>query len=567
MAEPSFLPDRYRLLQRLGSGTFATVYLAEDTKMGRHVAVKVVEKSRDLEGRALREAQAAAKLSHPHIVTVFEVTQQADRTLLFTEYVEGATLRELFQKGRLTDSEIVQVGIQACRALEHAHKRGVVHRDIKPENMMMVRGDGVDVRIMDFGVAHLEDLTSITVDGQLLGTLAYMAPEQLDGHPVDAKTDVYALALTLYEGLTGTNPYRGKDAGELLRGTAVPVVPRLTRLRPDLPRILADALELGLEADPGLRPDAAGMRKQLERAGRELPEPTEQPTLVMRTVEAIRPVTERPRVTYAAQRVVAGACALATTAYVLSHVPFYPEGLARPPGRTGLLSLAPPAGGRGRPDAPAAHPPHRRFRARMGSALPAGGSDRLRAPRLAGTLLGRAAAGCVPLLVTWHLGLILLPLGGLLLRRWGPLGGLLAGSVLAVTAGMEGWALLPYTFSPGPGPMLLATRHVALPGDVLVVVARFLDRSPELLLQVGLFAVFSLPLAVLVRDDPVRRLWVAAGYCAALLLAFAVLPPLLTGASVALGPLLVALGPCAILVVLIALLTPVTERPLVTSEG
>lgn len=567
MAESSFLPDRYRLLQRLGSGTFATVYLAEDTKMGRQVAVKVVEKSRDLEGRALREAQAAAKLSHPHIVTVFEVTQQADRTLLFTEYVEGATLRELFQKGRLTDGEIVQVGIQACRALEHAHKRGVVHRDIKPENMMMVRGDGVDVRIMDFGVAHLEDLTSITVDGQLLGTLAYMAPEQLDGHPVDAKTDVYALALTLYEGLTGANPYRGKDAGEILRGTAVLVVPRLTRMRPDLPSILADALELGLEGDPGLRPDAAGLRKQLERASRELPEPTEQPTLVMRTVDAIRPMTERPRVTYAAQRVAAGVSALATTAYILSHVAFYPDSWLVPlVVLASFLSLLVPAAGAGL--------------TLLLLALPivafAPGWALLYAPLalVVFALLvwrGRSWAvllpGTVPLLVAWHLGLVLLPLGGLLLRRWGPLGGLLAGSVLAVTAGMEGWALLPYTFSPGPGPMLLATRHAALPGDVLVLVARFLDRSPELLLQVVLFAVFSLPLAALLRDDLVQRLWVAAGYCAGLLLAFAVLPPVLVGTSVALGPLLVALGPCAILVVLIALLTPVAERPLVTSEG
>jgi hypothetical protein len=566
MADPPLLHDRYRLVRRLGSGTFATVYLAEDTKMGRLVAVKVVEKARDLEGRALREAQAAAKLSHPHIVTVYEVTQEHDRTLLFTEYIEGATLRELYSKEQLSDGDILHVGIQACRALEHAHKRGVIHRDIKPENVMLVGGEGVDVRIMDFGVARLEDLTSITVDGQLLGTLAYMAPEQLDGQTVTPRADVYSLALTLYEGFSGVNPYRGKDAAALLRGSAVVSLPRLTRLRPELPGVLAEALEQGLEVDPGLRPDAAGLRRLLERAGRGLPEPQEEPTLTARTVEALAPLAHRPRVAYVARRLVAGACALATTAYLLPRVPFYPESwifvlvvlasfvaLLVPTAGAGfvILLLAPP----------------------IFAFAPGWGLLYLPLALLVFALMtwrGRSWAvllpGAVPFLVVAHVGLAVPALSGVFYRRWGPLGGLLGGLSLAIAAGMQGWNPLPYTFSPGPGPVLLSTRHMTMPGDVLVELARFFDSYPELLLQMVLFAVFAVPLTLFFKPDPVLRLWAAAAYLAGFLGALALLPPLLLGVPVDATPLLVALVPCAIIVILCALLSS-SERPLAALEG
>ena len=139
MAEAPLLHDRYRVVRKLGRGAFGTVYLADDLRMGRPVAIKVVEDASDGDGRALREAQAAAKLDHPHIVTVHEVVREPGRTLLFTEYVEGSTLRQLYFRREPTDSQLVEAGIQMCRALEHAHKRGVVHRDIKPENVMLRR--------------------------------------------------------------------------------------------------------------------------------------------------------------------------------------------------------------------------------------------------------------------------------------------------------------------------------------------------------------------------------------------------------------------------------------------
>ncbi len=162
MAEPSLLYDRYRIVRKLGSGAFATVYLADDQVMGRPVAIKIVSRSADVDGRVVREAQAAAKLSHHHILTVYEIHEEPDQTLLITEYIQGHTLRDYYRDRTLSDADICEIGVQMCKALEHAHKRGVVHRDIKPENIMLVEGDSIDVRLMDFGVALLEDRASIT---------------------------------------------------------------------------------------------------------------------------------------------------------------------------------------------------------------------------------------------------------------------------------------------------------------------------------------------------------------------------------------------------------------------
>ena len=180
-----------------------------------------------MEGRVTREAQAAAKLSHHNILTVYDIYEQPDQTVLVTEYIQGRTLREYFRDGTLTDADVCEIGVQMCKALEHAHKRGVVHRDIKPENIMLVDGDSIDVRLMDFGVALLEDRASITIAGDLVGTLAYMSPEQGEGKQVDSRSDVYSLALTLYEGFTGKSPFRGKKLQELIHDVSRPEIPPL----------------------------------------------------------------------------------------------------------------------------------------------------------------------------------------------------------------------------------------------------------------------------------------------------------------------------------------------------
>jgi serine/threonine protein kinase len=294
MVDIPLLYDRYRVVRKLGSGAFATVYLADDLKMGRPVAVKVVDHTADVEERVLREAQAAAKLSHPHILTVYEMVRERDRTILFGEYVQGRTLRECYRGQLLRDPDILEIGLQLCRALEHAHKRGVVHRDIKPENIMLADGAVIDVRLMDFGVAQLEDRASITLDGDLVGTLAYMSPEQGEGKNVDSRSDVYSLALTLFEGLTSRDPAKAKKLQGLLRDFSRPEIPALSVFRPDLPVELSDALGQALCRDSYARPDAGTFARSLARAAKVMPVeevPSPEEHLVTRVRERFAPPT------------------------------------------------------------------------------------------------------------------------------------------------------------------------------------------------------------------------------------------------------------------------------------
>ncbi len=564
MSEPPLLHDRYRILERLGRGAFATVYLAEDLTMGRRVAVKVVEDSRDLDGRVLREARAAAKLSHPHILHVYEVVQETDRTLLFMEYVQGETLRSLYAKRRLSDKDVLEAGTQICRALEHGHKRGVVHRDIKPENVMLLEAEEVDARVMDFGVARLEDHTAITMEGDLVGTLAYMAPEQLAGRDVDAKADVYALGLTLYEGLTGLNPLRGKDVGELLRASGERRVPRLRKARPDLPEELEAVLDAALHPEPQARLDAVGLRRGLEKALRKVPEaPAAEPTLPTRvrsTVgSVVSPVRLGPRAGYMARRLTAALLALVSLAYVLPGTGIYAADLtfALVAG-TAFLALLWPFGG-GLVALGLMAPPAFVFGMGWGllyvaTALPLFLFLKWRRREWA-ALLPAAA----PALVAGGVGLALPPLAGLLLRRWGALVAFICGLTLAVAAGLAGWATLPYTFSPDPGPVLLEGRYAENPLVALEYLARFLDLRPELLLQSALFGAFALPLSLLLSLGGRRRIWATAVYLGLLFVAFVAAPPLLLGVSVALGPFFIAYVPCVILVTLFSLLFPREE--------
>jgi hypothetical protein len=556
LTEAPLLFDRYQIQGKLGSGAYATVYLAHDEQLGRDVAIKVVEDSRDVDRRALREAQAAAKLDHGHVVHLYEVVRQEGRTLLFTEYVQGHTLRELFAKRRLSDRDVLEAGIQMCRALEHAHKRGVVHRDIKPENVMVVEGDEIDVRVMDFGVAHLEDLTSITMDGDLVGTLAYMAPEQLEGGTVGRKADVYALSLTLYEGLTGSNPFRGMKPAEILKGSSRASIEPLRRRRPDLPVALEDALGRGLQQDPELRPSPAELRRELERSMAPLVDSAPEPAMTRRETLARRVGGRLDTLRYVSEHAIAGALSLAMTAYLLPRIPFYPEAAVLPlavvaafasllsPVVGGILTLALVA------------PPIFAFGVGWGvlyvaTAAPVFGVLRWRRREWAALL-----PGAVPVLVSLGVGLSVPVLAGYLLRRWGPLCGALAGLALAVAAGFEGWDPLPYTFSQGIGPVLLADRYAGSPGDALEGIAQLLDLRPELLLQIGLFSLFAVPIARYYSGPWPRRLWTVSLYSSALYAGFLLLPPILLGVPVDLRRFAVAFIPCVIIAVLLALLTP-----------
>ena len=208
----------FEIVRLLGRGGMGEVYLAVDLSLGRQVALKLLPTAfqHDPERlrRFIREARAAATLNHPHIVTVYEVGESNGQPFIATEFVEGENLADVLVRGSMALSEGIRIGRQIVNALAAAHAAGIVHRDLKPANIM-VRADGV-VKLVDFGLAHLVSGSAVKVTctstGQILGTPAYMAPEQQAGQPVDARTDIYAFGCVLYEMTSGARPERAAAA-------------------------------------------------------------------------------------------------------------------------------------------------------------------------------------------------------------------------------------------------------------------------------------------------------------------------------------------------------------------
>jgi serine/threonine protein kinase len=244
--------DRYRLHRRLGTGAFGTVWLAHDERLDREVAVKIVARERVVGGRFEREARAAARLAHPGIVTLYEAAVDDDGAYLVSELVRGGTFDQLLSAGRLSDRDVVSIGIALCDALAHAHAHGVVHRDVKPSNILVPERPLTPAQVAkltDFGVARLVGGDSLTLTGDVIGTLAYMAPEQAEGREVGPSADLYSLALVIYEALTGLNPVRGGTAAQRARRLGAHLPP-LRRQRRDLPRELGQAIDLALRPRP-----------------------------------------------------------------------------------------------------------------------------------------------------------------------------------------------------------------------------------------------------------------------------------------------------------------------------
>ena len=267
------LGGRYRLEERLGAGGFGTVWRARDERLEREVAVKVVPRPPGGGRRVEREARAAARLNHPAIVALYELAADEQDLVLVSELVRGRTLADLEREGPLSDRDVARVGAELCDALEHAHARGVIHRDVKPQNVMVVAAPALGAgfaKLTDFGVAHVRsgdegDVDALTRTGDVVGTLAYMAPEQAEGRRVTPACDVYSLALTLYEAWTGTNPVRAAGPAATVRRLGRPL-PSLARRRRDLPAGLCDVVDDALEPDPELRPSPAELREELRAA-------------------------------------------------------------------------------------------------------------------------------------------------------------------------------------------------------------------------------------------------------------------------------------------------------------
>ena len=270
----SLVLGRYRLERILGAGGFGVVWLAHDERLQRDVAVKVIPREQPGAGvtRAEREARVAARLNHPGVVGLYELDHDEHSTYLVSELVRGRTFAELAQAGALSDSDVARIGLALCDALDHAHERGVIHRDVKPQNVMVLAepdaGEGF-AKLADFGVAHLASAEVLTRTGDVVGTLAYMAPEQAEGLRVTPAADVYSLALTLYEAWSGVNPVRGHGPA----GTARRLgrrLPRLSDRRRDLPYELCDAIDACLDPNPLRRPEITDLRQALADAGTHL---------------------------------------------------------------------------------------------------------------------------------------------------------------------------------------------------------------------------------------------------------------------------------------------------------
>ncbi|WP_051323673.1 serine/threonine-protein kinase [Candidatus Solirubrobacter pratensis] len=260
---------RYRLGERLGAGGFGTVYAAVDERLRRHVAVKVIPGADDWDRpRGQREALAAARLDHPGVVAVFDAGEDGRARYLISELVHGKTLDRLSAQGVLSDRDVLRIGLALCGALEHAHGRGVVHRDVKPQNVIIPeapRSAAGVAKLADFGVAHLAGDEPLTRTGDVVGTLAYMAPEQAAGRRVDERADLYSLALVLYEALAGRNPVRAGSPAATARRVGT-VLPSLARSRGDLPQELAEAIDTALRPGPEERGTLAELAQALEAA-------------------------------------------------------------------------------------------------------------------------------------------------------------------------------------------------------------------------------------------------------------------------------------------------------------
>ena len=266
------LGGRYRLVTALGTGASAHVYLADDVSLHRRVAIKVLHPALAGDANFLKrfraEARAVAALNHPNILQVFDWGEENDEPYLVLEYLAGGSLRQVFDTGALlTPEQAVQVGLQAAAGLDYAHHRGLIHRDIKPANLLF-DADG-RLRIADFGLARaLAEAAWTEPDGAILGTARYAAPEQVEGWVLDGKADVYALALVLYEAVTGETPFIGDTTVATLMARVGALLPEHDALGP-----LNDVLVWAAAPEPSERFDAAQLSLRLEEVAPTLPAP------------------------------------------------------------------------------------------------------------------------------------------------------------------------------------------------------------------------------------------------------------------------------------------------------
>src|SRR5215471_15994338 len=275
------LDRRYHVRSRIAHGGMATVYLATDTRLDRQVALKVMhaELTRDADfvGRFIGEAKSVARLSHPNIVGVYDQGSDGQYLFLAMEYVPGRTLRELLrERGWLPWPEALAVLDPVLAGLAAAHQAGIVHRDVKPENVLLT-ADG-RVKVVDFGLARATAAVGNTRAGQIIGSVNYIAPEQVTGTPSDARTDVYSVGIMMFEMLTGRVPFSGESPLAVAYAHVNSDVPAVSTLVGGIPPGVDQLVGSSTSRNPQLRPPDAGVFLQVARALRGVAEPADHVT-------------------------------------------------------------------------------------------------------------------------------------------------------------------------------------------------------------------------------------------------------------------------------------------------
>jgi serine/threonine protein kinase len=277
------IAGRYRLLEPLGRGAMSSVWLAEDSELSRRVAVKILGPRAD-PARFQREARAVAALSDPHICALYDYGDAGGRAFMVLEYLPGGSLEDRLRDGRpLPDDETERLATEIAAGLAHAHDRGLVHRDLKPANVLFDAEDRA--KIADFGIATMSDAHTLTEAGAVLGTAAYISPEQAAGIPAGPASDVYSFAVIVFRMLTGRLPFVSTNAMELVRMHRDAPPPRVASVRATVPARLGALVDAALAKDPGARPaDGAALLDALRG--------TERPTVSARAVTAGETATQ-----------------------------------------------------------------------------------------------------------------------------------------------------------------------------------------------------------------------------------------------------------------------------------
>jgi len=312
LAFPELVLGRYRPLKPLGSGGSGSVWLARDEQTQLDVALKIVAREGKAAARAEREAEAAARLRHPACLRTYGLAHDSRHVYIAYEFVPGQTFREALRARDLDDESAIEACAQVCDGLAHAHAAGILHRDVKPSNVLLAEGPQVSARVLDFGLALMGDAETLTEQGDVPGTLAYICPERLAGEPATAAADVWGVGVMLWEALAGRHPFWRGSMLETARAIESGARP-LGEVRPGLPKRLLRLVDRALAQDPGKRPSARELADELRDLARtDRKEPS-------RAAVALPSAPLR-------ERAVTAALGAALAGWTAAAIPFWPTG-------------------------------------------------------------------------------------------------------------------------------------------------------------------------------------------------------------------------------------------------